>query len=116
MSQLLNIELDFKTAEEELTTFNDFLQRNEFFSERQVVTELKKRTHLSCLIGSMPTGVKRADVYKFEFQILGVFKADLVVGHSKAKRFVFVEFEGGVRPIAFSAGSRLTRCGAGQGK
>jgi hypothetical protein len=43
----------------------------------------------------MSSGVPRADVYKFEFQILGVFKADLVVGNSQRKRFVFVEFESG---------------------
>jgi hypothetical protein len=94
-SLLERIDLNFKTAEKELAEFDAFLHQNAHFSERQVVTELKRRVHLSCLIGHLSAGVPRADVYKFEFQILGAFKADLVVGNMKTKRFVFVEFESG---------------------
>src|SRR5262245_43652677 len=60
-----------------------------------VVSELKQRLHLSCLIGSMTAGVPRSDVYRFEFAIQGVFRADLVVGHSQSRRSVLVEFESG---------------------
>jgi len=95
MAQLQRIDLDFSKAETEFVEFRKFLQNNATFSERDVVAQLKKRQHLSCLIGSMPAGVKRADVYKFEFQIQGVFRADLVVGNLQQKTFVFVEFEPG---------------------
>jgi hypothetical protein len=95
MAQLQRINLDLHEAEIELGEFARFLQENKAFSERGIVAELKKWRNLCCLIGSMPVGVKRADVYKFEFQIQGVFRADLVVGNLQQKSFVFVEFEPG---------------------
>src|SRR5712671_2866867 len=101
MLQLNKIELDFAQAERELAEFREFMRKNNFFSEKDVVAELKKRPHLSCLIGSMIAGVPRADLYKFEFQIQGVFKADLVVGNTQSKRFMLVEFEGGLATSIF---------------
>ena len=95
MAQLQRINLDFSKAIVELAEFREFLQDNTTFSERKVVAELKKRPHLSCLIGFLQPSVPRADAYKFEFQIQGVFRADLVVGNLQFKRFVLVEFEGG---------------------
>jgi hypothetical protein len=95
MSQFLNIKLNFREAERQLAQFQSFLHNNKTFSEKQVVKELREKLHLSCLIGAMSSGVWRANVYKFEFQIMGVFKADLVVGNSQQKQFVFVEFESG---------------------
>jgi hypothetical protein len=95
MAQLQRINLGFDEAETELAEYRRFLRENKTFSERDIISELKKWRHLSCLIGSMPVGVKRADVYKFEFQIQGVFRADLVVGNLQQKSFVFVEFEPG---------------------
>lgn len=95
MPQLQTINLDFAQATNELAEFRKFLQDNATFSEANVVAELKKLQHLSCLIGSMHAGVPRADVYKFEFQIQGVFRADLVVGNLHWRRFVLVEFESG---------------------
>jgi hypothetical protein len=97
MSQFNEIDLDLKIAEHELAEFKEFLQQNAYFGEREVVKHLKARQHLSCLIGALIAGIPRANVYKFEFQILGAFKADLVVGNSQLKRFVLVEFESGLR-------------------
>src|SRR5258708_6095215 len=114
MAQLQRIDLDFSKAETEFVEFRKFLQDNATFSERDVVAQLKKRQHLSCLIGSMPAGVKRADVYKFEFQIQGVFRADLVVGNLQRKTFVFVEFEPGQDTSLFGR-HQTTRCETGHG-
>src|SRR5262249_15025745 len=72
MAQFQKIDLDFSQAETEFAEFRTFLQDNATFSERDVVAQLKQRRHLSCLIAATPTGVKRADVFKFEFQIQGV--------------------------------------------
>jgi hypothetical protein len=85
------------------------LVQHSFFSETEIVDELKKRLHLSCLIGSLSAGVWRPNRYKFEFQIHGVFKADLVVGNSDQKRFVLVEFEGGQRNSLFVQGTLQMR-------
>ena len=95
MAQLLRIDLDFSRAATELAEFKKFLKSNTTFSERDVVAELKRRPHLSCLIGFLQPSVPRANVYKFEFQIHGVFRPDLVVGNLQFQRFVFVEFESG---------------------
>jgi len=58
MAQLQRIDLDFSKAETEFVEFRKFLQDNATFFERDVVAQLKKRQHLSCLIGSMPAWSK----------------------------------------------------------
>lgn len=95
MPQLQRINLDFNAAENELAEFKKFLDDNPEFSETAVVSLLKTKLNLCCLLASMIAGVPKADVYKFEFQIQGVFWADLVVGHLQKQRFVLVEFEDG---------------------
>ncbi|MGJ5175457.1 Shedu anti-phage system protein SduA domain-containing protein [Bradyrhizobium oligotrophicum] len=94
-SILQPIRLDFAKAEKECAEFRRFLDKNATFKERAVVAHLKKASSLTCLLGSLIAGVPRADVYKFEFAVLGAFRADFVVGDSTSRRLVFVEFEGG---------------------
>lgn len=98
-----NIQLSVARAEKELEEFKQFLERNDFFPEKEVVKQLRERPHLSCLIGTLTSGLAPA-VYKFEFQIMGAFRADLVVGSKD--QFVFVEFEGAEQRSIF--GSRKT--------
>jgi hypothetical protein len=81
MPQLQRINLDFSAAETELAEFKKFLDDNPEFPESAVVRLLKSKLNLCCLLGSMVAGVPKADVYKFEFQIQGVFRADFVTGH-----------------------------------
>jgi len=95
MSLFESITVSTTAAETELLAFRQFLDTNETFSEKMVVTELKKMPNLSCLIGHLNYGAPRANVYKFEFPLMGSFKADLVVGNSRAKKFALVEFESG---------------------
>src|SRR5262245_12365869 len=95
MSLFESITVSTTAAETELLAFRQFLGTNETFSEKMVVTELKKMPNLSCLIGHLNYGAPRANVYKFEFPLMGSFKADLVVGNSRAKKFAPVEFESG---------------------
>jgi hypothetical protein len=101
MPQLQRIRLDFNAAETELADFKEFLDGNPEFSETAVVSLLKSKLNLCCLLGSMVAGVPKADVYKFEFQIQGVFRADFVAGHLQQQRFVLVEFEDGGRHSLF---------------
>jgi hypothetical protein len=95
MSLFQTLNLDYVQAEKEVAELRTFLMNNATFSETRIVNELKKRLHASCLIGSLVAGAPKPDLYKSEFQLLGAFKADLVVGTSHSRRFVFVEFEGG---------------------
>lgn len=101
MPQLQPINLDFNAAETELGDFKKFLDANAEFSETAVVNLLKSQLNLCCLLGSMIAGVPKADVYKFEFQIQGVFRADFVAGHMQQQRFVLVEFEDGTKTSLF---------------
>jgi hypothetical protein len=95
MSLFDSITVSTAAAESELSGFRQFLDQNETFSERSVVTELKKRPNLSCLLGHLHYGTPRANVYKFEFPLMGSFKADLVVGNLQARKFALIEFESG---------------------
>ena len=88
MSQLLPIKFDMKEVERQFKQFQEFLQSRKFFSETEVVNHLKERQHLCCLILFVIYGVPAANLYKFEFQIQGIFKADLVVGNSDRQQFV----------------------------
>ena len=101
MPQLQRINLDFNQAESELAEFKKFLDDNREFSETAVVKLLKSKLNLCCLMGSMMAEVPKADVYKFEYQILGLFCADFVVGHLQKQRFVLVEFEDGKKNSLF---------------
>jgi hypothetical protein len=90
MSQLLPIKLDMKEVERQFKQFREFLQSRKFFSETEVVNHLKERQHLCCLILFVIYGVPAANLYKFEFQIQGIF---------------LVEFEGGEENSLFGPGT-----------
>jgi hypothetical protein len=89
------VELDLRIAELQLAEFKLWFDENKRFSETRVVNELKRLAHLSALIGYMEPAFGKPNVYKYEFVIQGVFRADLVIGNSNSGRFVLVEFEGG---------------------
>jgi Shedu protein SduA, C-terminal len=55
----------------------------------------------------MPTGVPKPNRYKFEFQIQGAFRADLVVGSLPQASFVLVEFEGAEANSIFGRGGTV---------
>jgi hypothetical protein len=102
-SILQTVNLDFNKAEKECADFRAFLQQNTAFGERKVVEQLKDLLNLSCLLGALIAGVPRPDVYKFEFEVLGAFRVDFVVGDSHSRRLVFVEFEGGEERSLFAS-------------
>jgi hypothetical protein len=107
MSLLVPIILDMKQAERDFLEFQPFIQSRQFFSETEVVTLLKGMPHLCCLVLFMMFGAPAANAYKFEFQIEGMFKADLVVGNTTSNEFVLVEFEGGEADSLFGPSSTL---------
>ncbi len=49
------------------------------------------------------------DLYKFEFAIKGLFRADFVVGNHKSRKFVLVEFEDGMDDSLFKGGTAQYR-------
>jgi hypothetical protein len=58
---------------------------------------------MACLLGYtivMPA----PDLLKFEFPLMGAFRADLVVGNHASRKFVLVEFEDGREDSLFKGG------------
>src|SRR5262245_24005898 len=104
MSLFQKFDLNYGQAQREVAELVVFLRDNHLFSETKIVQELKKRLHAPCIIGCLIAGAKKPDLYKFEITILGTFTADLVIGASNTRRFVFVEFEGGGANSLFGPG------------
>jgi hypothetical protein len=86
--------LSYRLAEAEFEELNSWFSGRDEFTESEFVLELKKYSHLA-LMTSLLGENRHPDQFKHEFEIQGVFRADLVAGSSKARSFVFVEFEGG---------------------
>jgi Domain of unknown function (DUF4263) len=98
------VTIDFDRTEEELDYFKNWFQQHPRFTERQVVNELRRYNNLCPLIGYLGTPHATPDLHKHEFEIQGVFRADYVVGNSKNRHFVLVEFEGGTENSIFGPG------------
>ncbi len=100
-SLLAEVTLDFAKAERELEEYKQWLDANAEFTEASIVGFLKPRVNL-CLLIQIAVGKGHPDRYKREFALVGVFRADLVVGSTAARHFVLVEFEGGTRDSIFN--------------
>ncbi len=86
----------FRTHEcrRELDELAEHLDRHSILNERRdVLPFFRDRKHLSAFLGSYVTYFSRFDRIAFEYDVFGDFKADLVIGDSESKRYLFVEFE-----------------------
>ncbi len=102
------IKFDAAEAATQLGSFKTWMSAREHFSEKQVVAEIVARRQMACLLGYtilMPA----PDLIKFEFAVKGLFRADLVVGNDKSRKFVLVEFEDGKEDSLFKSGSKKYR-------
>ena len=105
---LERIGFDARQALNELTSFRAWMSDKPWFGERDAVREIAARRQMACLLGYtilMPA----PDLIKFEFGVKGLFKADLVVGNEKSRKFVLVEFEDGKQDSLFRGGTRSYR-------
>jgi hypothetical protein len=76
--------------------FTKLLTTKTVLSElNDVLPFFKVRHDLSLLICTYFTTITNADVFAHEYDIDGVFTADLIVGDSNLKHYVLVEFEDG---------------------
>ncbi len=82
--------------------FSNLLTANPTLSERNdVLPFFNSRKDLSLLICNYFPRIKKADRFAHEFEIYGDFVADLVVGDSKSKHYLLVEFEDGTPDSVF---------------
>lgn len=90
------IKTSTSNARKELKTLKKWVSERDWFSESEIVEQLRKAKHLCSYLGRLnPTTIPTH--MSFEVNILGAFRADLVLGDPSRRRFVFVEFEGGQR-------------------
>jgi len=67
----------------------------------------KQRRHLSAFIGTLITGMCPNKI-AYEYDLLGDFHADLVIGDTETNVFVFVEFQTGISNIFRKKASKHT--------
>ena len=85
-----------ETCQSELDDLEALLRSNKELAEkRDILLFFKKRKHLSAFIASNFPSMTQYDLLAYEFDVFGDFVADLVVGDSRSKTFLFIEFEEG---------------------
>lgn len=86
----------------EWNALTNLLSTNPTLSEQKdVLPFFKSRKDLSLLICNYFPRIKKADRFAHEFEIYGDFVADLVVGDSKSKHYLLIEFENGAKDSVF---------------
>ena len=104
MSSFDNIKFDLKLADIELTSFKSWLATVTFVSETTIVSEIKSRPQMACLLAST-LGLPAPDMIKFELSLKGMFRTDLVLGNNGQRRFGLIEFEDAELTSIFKRGT-----------
>jgi hypothetical protein len=82
--------------------FSNLLSTKPTLSEQNdVLPFFKNRKDLSLLICNYFPRIRTADRFAHEFEIYGDFVADLIVGDSKEKHYLLIEFEDGTPDSVF---------------
>jgi Domain of unknown function (DUF4263) len=102
MKQLITHAFSPKKCRRDLGEYSKLLKTTPKLSERtDILPFFKARHDFSLLISRYLPDIKVADVLAHEYSIYGDFVADLVVGDSKVKRYLLVEFENGYPDSVF---------------
>src|SRR5688572_22856688 len=95
-SVLEPVTFDPVTFRKELKEFEKLLQSKADLSERDdILPFFGERKHLTAYIGTLYLNIAVATEVCFEFDIMGNFKADVLLGSKAANQFCIVEFEPG---------------------
>ena len=96
MKNLMSHTLDPAICRAQWSEFSTLLATRATLSEQKdVLPFFKSRKDLSLLICNYFPNIKVPDRFAHEFEIYGDFVADLVVGDSKSKHYLLIEFENG---------------------
>ncbi|MCJ2061497.1 DUF4263 domain-containing protein [Methylobacterium sp. J-088] len=104
MSSFERIKFDLRHADTELASFKAWLAAVNFVGETVIVSEIKKRRHMACLLAST-LGLPAPDMIKFELALKGMFRTDLVLGNDGQRRFGLIEFEDAEATSIFKKGT-----------
>jgi hypothetical protein len=108
MSALHAISVDLKTATAELTSFKAWLATAGFVSETRIVAEIRSRPHMACLL-AVTLGFSAPNLIRFELQMKGMFRTDLVLGNDALRQFGLIEFEDAMPDSIFRKGTKQYR-------
>jgi len=108
MSAFDSIKFNLRIADIELTSFKAWLSGVTFVGEKVIVEEIKSRRHMACLLAST-LGLQAPDMIKFELELKGMFRTDLVLGNNGSRRFGLIEFEDAQESSIFKKGTAQYR-------
>ncbi|MCH7754783.1 DUF4263 domain-containing protein [candidate division KSB1 bacterium] len=110
MKAFLQFSFDASECLNEVHKFRKLLEENVELSEnKDILPFFKKNQHLSAFIASYVPSISKYDLLAYEYDLFGDFAADLVVGDSRSKNFLFVEFEDAKKASVFKkTGGRST--------
>lgn len=102
MKNFINPDFKAEICRTELNEFKTMLSTGTKLEERRdILPFFRQRQHLSTYIGAYVTDILYFDRIAYEYELYGDFSVDLVVGDSKRKRYLFVEFETGTNTGMF---------------
>lgn len=104
MSVFNSISFNLSDADIQLTSFKSWLAGQAFVGETAIVSEIKARPHMACLLAST-LGLEAPDMIRFELALKGMFRTDLVLGNNASRKFGLIEFEDAMANSIFKKGT-----------
>jgi hypothetical protein len=108
VSVFTTIVCDLPKAETELASFKAWLGGVSFIGETAIVAEISQRPQMACLLSAC-LGLAVPNLIKFELQMKGIFRTDLVLGNDGRREFAFIEFEDAETNSIFKNGTKQYR-------
>lgn len=111
MKGFLNIEFSYTQYLTELDEFRELLAQNGELSEQyDILPFFRERIQLSSQIATIySTTIVDVEKLAYEYDILGDFKSDLVVGDPHRQAYCFIEFEDAKRNSLFEKNGKKAK-------
>ena len=93
MKKLFETKIIKKNLKEEIQAFKLLLKKESLDERKDILPFFRANINLSLMIGSLHSNASILNNYAFEFDIIGDYKADLVVGDNVTNSYCFIEFE-----------------------
>jgi hypothetical protein len=107
-SVLQPISFDLRTAASDLKSFKAWFAAAGFIGEQAIVAQIKSRPQMACLLATT-LGLSAPNLIKFEMQVKGMFRTDLVLGNDGLRQFGLIEFEDAMSNSIFKTGTKQYR-------
>ncbi len=93
MGKLENIILDKSAISTELNAFKAILAASDIIGESALLKHFRANRQLSASFGSFVPKIRRDRLLAYEYDVAGVFAADIVVGDKERGHYCMIEFE-----------------------